>query len=58
MILKDKTIGSRDRQIGINALVYCEELKGSLSEEVEQGRKLKFDGKVQVQDIPLTEKRG
>ncbi|MDG7056850.1 MAG: hypothetical protein LKM43_01720 [Wolbachia endosymbiont of Penenirmus auritus] len=58
MTLKGKTIRSGDQQIGINALVYCEELKGSLSEEVEQGRKLKFDGKVQVQDIPLTGKRG
>ncbi|WP_250778281.1 host RNA manipulator TomO [Wolbachia pipientis] len=58
MTLKDKAIGSGDQQIGINALVYCEELKGSLSEEVEQGRKLKFDGKVQVQDIPLIGKRG
>ncbi|MFP3035935.1 MAG: hypothetical protein ACEY3A_02835 [Wolbachia sp.] len=58
MISKDKTIESRDQQIGINALVYYEELKGSLSEEVEQGRKLKFDEKVQVQYIPLTGKRG
>ncbi|WCR57979.1 MAG: hypothetical protein PG980_000451 [Wolbachia endosymbiont of Ctenocephalides felis wCfeJ] len=58
MTLKDRTIGGGDQQININASVYCEELKGSFSEEIEQGRTLKFDKKVQVQDIPLIGKKG
>lgn len=49
---------SENQQIGTNSPVYYEELKGSVHEELEQKRKLKFKPKVQVQDISLTGKKG
>lgn len=38
--------------------MYYEELKDSIHEGLEQKRKLKFEQKVKVQDIPLTGKKG
>ncbi|OAM06110.1 MAG: hypothetical protein TV41_02150 [Wolbachia endosymbiont of Dactylopius coccus] len=49
---------SKNQQVGTNSPVYYEELKGSVHEELEQKRKLKFETKVQVQDISLTGEKG
>ncbi|WP_353271879.1 ankyrin repeat domain-containing protein [Wolbachia endosymbiont (group A) of Nomada goodeniana] len=48
---------SENQQVNTSLPVRYEELKGSIHEELEQKRKLKFEPKVQVKDIPSTGKR-